>query len=346
MKNLLAPVLTLAAASPRQAAPTAVTRAMRPFQRRPRPCIAADASPVPSRSRAAVPAAAAAPANVAEPPASAAASLPQPQSLSRGPSPRRRFAIPRQPRSRLGDALVAYEFRRGKRRTIGFIVGPEGLVVSAPRWVPLGEVDAAVREKAALDRAQAAARRASATSGWSRRASSGRTARPFPSWASTVIVVLDPRHALPGRRRRAEHRRRGAARRAAPDAARRAAAQRAAGADPRRRAGLADAPGQAHLHRAAGPLRAAAGRAVAQAQPAQQRRHALGQRQRRRLDPPELAAGPLPPAGDRLRGGARTEPPARDGPQPALLGHGAHRGAGLRASCAASCKDEPIPHWR
>ena len=50
--------------------------------------------------------------------------------------------------SRLGDALVGYEFKRGKRRTIGFRVGPEGLVVSAPRWVPLYEVEAALQEKA------------------------------------------------------------------------------------------------------------------------------------------------------------------------------------------------------
>src|SRR5438270_10103210 len=35
----------------------------------------------------------------------------------------------------LGDVRVAYEFRRARRRNIGFSVGPEGLVVSAPKWV-------------------------------------------------------------------------------------------------------------------------------------------------------------------------------------------------------------------
>ena len=45
----------------------------------------------------------------------------------------------------LANTHVAYEFRRGKRRTIGFVVGPDGLVVSAPKWVPLYEIDAAVR---------------------------------------------------------------------------------------------------------------------------------------------------------------------------------------------------------
>ncbi len=47
----------------------------------------------------------------------------------------------------LGQSRVAYEFKRGKRRTIGFSVGPQGLVVSAPKWVTLAEVDNALREK-------------------------------------------------------------------------------------------------------------------------------------------------------------------------------------------------------
>jgi predicted metal-dependent hydrolase len=49
----------------------------------------------------------------------------------------------------LADQRVAYLFRRGRRRTIGFSVGTEGLVVRAPGWVPLGEIDAALQEKAA-----------------------------------------------------------------------------------------------------------------------------------------------------------------------------------------------------
>jgi len=47
----------------------------------------------------------------------------------------------------LGDSVVAFEFKRARRRNIGFMVGPEGLTVSAPRWVPLYEVDEAVRSK-------------------------------------------------------------------------------------------------------------------------------------------------------------------------------------------------------
>jgi hypothetical protein len=48
----------------------------------------------------------------------------------------------------LGGVLVAYAFKRGKRRTIGFSVGAEGLAVSAPKWVLLNEIDRAVQEKA------------------------------------------------------------------------------------------------------------------------------------------------------------------------------------------------------
>jgi predicted metal-dependent hydrolase len=58
------------------------------------------------------------------------------------------FRHPRANReAQLCEALVAYEFKRGKRRTIGFSVGPDGLVVRAPKWVPLHEVDAALQEK-------------------------------------------------------------------------------------------------------------------------------------------------------------------------------------------------------
>jgi predicted metal-dependent hydrolase len=47
----------------------------------------------------------------------------------------------------LSGVHVAYAFKRGKRRTIGFSVGAEGLAVSAPKWVPLYEVDKAVQGK-------------------------------------------------------------------------------------------------------------------------------------------------------------------------------------------------------
>ncbi len=42
---------------------------------------------------------------------------------------------------------VAYVFRRARRRSIGFVVGDQGLSVSAPRWVAMSEVEQAIREK-------------------------------------------------------------------------------------------------------------------------------------------------------------------------------------------------------
>ncbi len=60
------------------------------------------------------------------------------------------FRHPRSQRDiRFGEHVVAYELRRARRRSIGFVVGAEGLTVSAPRWVGLGDVETALREKAA-----------------------------------------------------------------------------------------------------------------------------------------------------------------------------------------------------
>ena len=47
----------------------------------------------------------------------------------------------------LDGTLVGFEIKRRKRRTIGFSVGAEGLAVSAPKWVSLGEIDRAVQCK-------------------------------------------------------------------------------------------------------------------------------------------------------------------------------------------------------
>ncbi len=59
------------------------------------------------------------------------------------------FAHPEASRQlHLGGVLVAYALARGQRRTIGMVVGPEGLSVRAPRWTPLHEIDAALQEKA------------------------------------------------------------------------------------------------------------------------------------------------------------------------------------------------------
>ncbi len=49
--------------------------------------------------------------------------------------------------TQLQEVLVSYRFERSRRKSIGFMVGADGLVVRAPNWVPLREVDAAVQEK-------------------------------------------------------------------------------------------------------------------------------------------------------------------------------------------------------
>ena len=93
----------------------------------------------------------------------------------------------------LAGAHVAYAFRRSRRRTIGFSVGPDGLAVSAPTWAPQHEVDAALHEKAAwilrkLDEARERQQRlASARIEW-------RDGAAFPFLGEPVQVQLDPRH--------------------------------------------------------------------------------------------------------------------------------------------------------
>jgi hypothetical protein len=93
----------------------------------------------------------------------------------------------------LGSCEVAYEFKRGKRRTIGLSVGPDGLSVSAPRWTPVGEVDALLHTKSAwvLEKLQRARERA------------GELAQARTVWANgaeldflgqRVRLVLDPAH--------------------------------------------------------------------------------------------------------------------------------------------------------
>ena len=106
------------------------------------------------------------------------------------------FRHPRANReSRLCDALVAYEFKRGKRRTIGFVVGPDGLVVSAPKWVPLYEVDAAVQEKSHW-----IIRKLGETRDRHARLSANRIewrdGTRFPFLGAPVTVVLAPQHAF------------------------------------------------------------------------------------------------------------------------------------------------------
>ncbi len=48
---------------------------------------------------------------------------------------------------RVGSETFAYRLRRARRRSIGFQIDDLGLTVSAPRWVALREIEAAIAEK-------------------------------------------------------------------------------------------------------------------------------------------------------------------------------------------------------
>ncbi len=108
------------------------------------------------------------------------------------------FDHPRASRQcRLGSTQVSYEFKRARRRNIGFVVGAEGLTVSAPKWVPLYEVEAAIQSKASwilrkLDEMRERGERLeTARIDW-------RDGATFPFLGEPVIVVLDPRQGAAG----------------------------------------------------------------------------------------------------------------------------------------------------
>lgn len=108
------------------------------------------------------------------------------------------FTHPRASREvMLGHARVAYEFTRAQRRTIGFVVGAEGLSVRAPRWVALRDVDAALQEKGEwivrkLDESRERQQRLeSARIDW-------RDGATFDFLGEPVTVRLDPTHAFTG----------------------------------------------------------------------------------------------------------------------------------------------------
>lgn len=120
-----------------------------------------------------------------------------PQTLQHALAPAT-FRHPQASRETLLDGvLVAYQFRRGKRRTIGFSVGPEGLCVSAPKWVPLYEIDKAVLEKGPWilkklrETRERHQRMESARIQW-------QDGTVLPFLGQSIRVVLDPRHAFGG----------------------------------------------------------------------------------------------------------------------------------------------------
>ncbi|MEO8297037.1 MAG: SprT family zinc-dependent metalloprotease [Burkholderiales bacterium] len=114
----------------------------------------------------------------------------------------------------LDQHRVSYALRRARRRTIGFVVGDDGLAVAAPRWVAQAEIDAALQAKSAwilrklVDQHERLARLDAARIDW-------RDGAELPYLGEPLIIVLDPRvdgallnasaDALPGVARRTLH---------------------------------------------------------------------------------------------------------------------------------------------
>ena len=103
------------------------------------------------------------------------------------------FRHPRSNRqAHLDGHVVGYEFRRARRKTIGLVISPEGLVVSAPRWVPWFEIEATIQEKSrwVLKKLQEQGER---TRKLEAQRIDWRDGTSIPFLGETVIVVLDPR---------------------------------------------------------------------------------------------------------------------------------------------------------
>jgi predicted metal-dependent hydrolase len=97
----------------------------------------------------------------------------------------------------LDGVLVAYALVRGKRRTIGMVVGPDGLNVRAPRWTPLYEIDAALQDKAQWIVRKLRETRERHTQQLQTRIE-WRDGAQFPYLGGTVRLLLDPSHRFVG----------------------------------------------------------------------------------------------------------------------------------------------------
>ena len=96
---------------------------------------------------------------------------------------------------RLNEHLIGYALRRARRKSIGFVVGLEGLSVAAPKWVGIGEIESALREKASwilrklAEQQERQQRLQAAKVDW-------RDGTGIPFLGETVIIVLDQRAGL------------------------------------------------------------------------------------------------------------------------------------------------------
>lgn len=121
-------------------------------------------------------------------------SSPPAQALSfAGDAARAAFRHPHaQHEIRLGQALVAYEFKRARRRSIGMVVTVDGLTVRAPKWASWTDIETALRSKERwicaklVDQRERAQRLAASKIDWKEGAQ-------VPFLGEHVVLVLDPR---------------------------------------------------------------------------------------------------------------------------------------------------------
>lgn len=92
---------------------------------------------------------------------------------------------------RLGKAMVSYEVKRARRRSIGMVVGVDGLSVRAPRWVSATDIESALRAKERwicnklVEQRERAQRQLSAQIDW-------RDGALVPYLGERIVLVLDP----------------------------------------------------------------------------------------------------------------------------------------------------------
>lgn len=93
---------------------------------------------------------------------------------------------------RLGQALVAYEFKRARRRSIGMVVTQDGLSVRAPKWASWTDIETALKSKERwicaklLDQHDRAQKMAASRIEW-------REGAMVPFLGEQLVLVLDPR---------------------------------------------------------------------------------------------------------------------------------------------------------
>jgi predicted metal-dependent hydrolase len=93
---------------------------------------------------------------------------------------------------RLSKAVVSYEIKRARRRSIGMVVGVEGLSVRAPKWVSPQDIESALRAKERwictklVEQRERAHKQMSARIEW-------REGAVVPYMGEQLIIVLDAR---------------------------------------------------------------------------------------------------------------------------------------------------------